>query len=332
MFKTKPQYFYNKNLLSILLLPLSWIYSIFFVIKTYKFFKGKKISNITICVGNIVVGGSGKTPICIEIGKKLKKHNKICFLTKGYNRKDNGRSVIIPERHKELFDIVETGDEAILLSEIADTFIVKKRNERNLTNYDIAITDDGYFDNTIHKDIVIAVFDGNFFIGNGKVLPAGPMRYYLKSLSKADFVIITNATNNDFEMQKIFLQQYIDKNNILLADLSVISKHSKYDMYIAFSGIGENEKFFRTLQKDDMLIIDAIGFEDHCEYNEKHLQKIRDVSQKHNIKRLITTSKDYAKLPKSFCNEFDIEVLEIKYVINGFERIEKKIIEVRNRK
>ena len=321
MFEKKPKYFSKKNCKSLALTPFSLIYEIFFLLCNIKFSKPKKICKKTICVGNIVCGGSGKTPICIALYKYFASlQYKVCFITKGYRRTTN-TNIIVPKKHNSFYLNKEIGDEASFLCRYADTFIVQHRGEAKCFAYDITIMDDGFFTKSVKKNCNIAVFDAEYFIGNGFTLPAGPMRYNLHAIKNADFIIITNS--KDIHLLKCIekLQKYIQKSHILQADLIVTSKHSLKENYFAFSGIGHNNKFFNTLKSLKINIIGLAQFEDHCRYTKKQIEKLQISILCSGAKRAITTSKDYVKLPQWFITKFNIEVLQIEYEIKGVEKI-----------
>ena len=322
MFKKKPKFFYKKSFISALLIPFSWIYFICFCIANIRLFKPKRVCKKTICVGNIVVGGSGKTPISIAIYKAFSKYySSCCFITKGYGRKTK-KPLILPCNHDLVFNASETGDEPILLSKYGDVFIVNKRSKADCHEYDLAICDDGYFDKSIYKDCQIVVFDSSFFVGNCRILPAGALRSWLKSLKKANFAIIANADEN-FENQVKFLEKgkYVVKEHILPAKLVVKSEHNKTKKYFAFSGIGENQKFLNSLKSYGINIVKFIGLNDHQEYSAKLLKKLTEEFVSSGADKMITTAKDYTKLSQEFCTKNDVEVFEIDYKIDGIEKI-----------
>ena len=328
MFKVKPKYFYKVSFVSKLLRIFSFFYLLGFyavcLLHKLSFKSKKRLGNHVICIGNIVCGGSGKTPVCIEIGKYLNAHGLDgCFVTKGYNRKSKTETNI-PKDHHQLFSADQVGDEALLLSNEADVFVVNKRAQSQCIDgkYDFVILDDGLFDDSIVKDINVVVFDSNFFIGNGYVLPAGPLRTRFKSLTKADFVILTDVKDDGSTQNQINrLSVYVDKDKILQAKLKVKSKHSKTEKYVAFGGIGENQKFFDTLKREGLDVVCEIEFEDHVWYDQKNIDILTTKLNDLKATRFITTSKDYVKLPEEFHD--NVEVLEIGYEIPGLEAIFK---------
>ena len=319
MFRTKPKYFYKINLISYLLLPFSWIYLLFFFISNIRFRKPKRLANKTICVGNIVCGGSGKTPICLELGRLLNERKEnFCYITKGYGRQTE-ENIVIPKNHNLLFNYKNTGDEALLLSNEADVFVVNNRQKAKCIGYDKVIFDDGFFDKSVKKDVNIAVFDGEFFIGNGCVLPAGPLRNIITSITKADFVIITNPNDNKINEQISFLSVFISRYRILTAKLEVKSKLDKKAKYIAFSGIGENDKFFKTAKESGLNIVDFVGFEDHTEYTMDKIKMLKKKFKNSGANKFLTTTKDAVKLSSDFLQQTDI--FEIGYTIENVDEI-----------
>lgn len=322
IFKQKPTFFYSRNFISWLLFPFSVFYAIGAIIKNFYFLPGKKIGKHTICVGNIVVGGAGKTPICIELGKYSEDKNgfSTCFLTKGYNRKEKIETKI-PRWSADLFSPNRTGDEALLLSEIADTFVVNQRAQSMTKDYDQVIMDDGFYDTTIEKDVNIAVFDCNFFLGNRFCLPAGPLRHLISiSMRRADFAIITDYQEAIGEQQVEYLSKYLPRERILPARLVVKSKHDEVnERYLAFAGIGEPDKFFNSAKNFGLKICDEAYFDDHHYYTDAEIENL--VSQMKDIgaTKLLTTTKDIIKIPKTYHKY--IEVFEIGYEIEGIEKI-----------
>lgn len=321
MFKKKPSFFYKKDFISTILVPFSWIYFLCFFIANLRFSRPKMICKKTICIGNIVVGGSGKTPICIVLCEALsKKFKNICFITKGYGRKSREHFFVSSE-DSYIFDVNDIGDEPKLLGEYSDVFVVKKRNKVKCSNYDLAICDDGFFDKSIYTDCKIAVFDGNFFIGNGRMLPAGPLRSTMKYLKKADFVIITNNVNDEIQQKIKVVKKYVHEDNILCANLVVTSKHDKTKKYFAFSGIGENGKFLKSLNNYGIEIVGFVGFEDHQEYSDEILDCLQNDFIKSGADKLITTTKDFVKLSSHFRFLDKVDVFKISYEIADIDKI-----------
>jgi tetraacyldisaccharide 4'-kinase len=305
----KTPHFWNTiNIFSVLLYPLSLLY--YFIYKCRIFLnKNPYKSRIPIvCVGNLTVGGSGKTPTCVAIAKFLKSKNEtFCFLSKGYTghfkgilklNKNNGKSEIV-------------GDEPLILFNQGDTFISKNRvlglkyiNEN--FDYDYIIMDDGLQNPTFIKDKILLLIDGNFGFGNNLILPAGALRDKIKNIyEKIDLAIVVGNGGSIIEKLK--------KYNINYTSAEIIAKNNnnidKNIEYVAFCGIGRPEKFKKTLMENSVKIRNFIVFEDH------HLYTPDDFNTLYKYNReLITTEKDWVKFDDK--NKKIIKFLAIEIRIN----------------
>ena len=305
----KPK-FWDKNqvtFFSILLFPISLIVKLFFFFK-HSITKTHQCSIPVICVGNIYLGGTGKTPICIEIFSILKSLNmNPAFIRKQY----------------DLFQ-----DEADLQKNVGPVYQNKKRIEAVedaiQNNANVAIFDDGFQDFSIKKNLSIICFNEKQWIGNGLTVPSGPLRENLYALKKADCVIINGKKNNDIENKifsknekiKIFYSNYKPQN---IDDF----QHKKV---IAFAGIGNPENFFDLLNDNKLNIVGTIKFPDHHKYSEKELENLLDKTKENNTV-LLTTEKDYFRISENY--KKNIKCLKIKVEIeNKSQFIEeiKKII------
>ena len=304
-----PKLWKSKNIFSIFLFPVSLIYGFFRKIHKIfsKEYKNKKLN--IICIGNLTAGGNGKTPVAIKIGEIFKQNGKnFAYLSKGYKGKINDFVKVDSKKHTYL----DVGDEPLLLSKIADTFVCKNRKKaiqilENKYNYDFIIMDDGFQNPTIHKNKNIIVVDGEYGIGNGFLLPAGPLREKLKdAIKRIDFVIIIGNDRQN-------LEEYFLKNNIKVFKANIkekIENINNNQKYIAFSGIGRPEKFFNSLKKIGYNVVKEISFEDHHIYTNNEIEKILLTAKKENAK-VITTSKDWIKLAKNYQNQIDVLEIEI---------------------
>tara|TARA_B100000965_G_C19481926_1_gene708953 strand:- start:140 stop:1069 length:930 start_codon:yes stop_codon:yes gene_type:complete len=283
----KPKFWDNKNLsfLAILLLPFSLIFYFFSFIKYFK--KSKKFSIPVICIGNIYVGGTGKTPLAIEIYQ----------ITKSLGKK--------PGFIKKYYNYLE--DEINMLKKIGPTFFNNEREEAiNLLiqkECNLAILDDGFQDSTIKKDFSIICFNSNQWIGNGFIIPSGPLREKLSSIKKADCIFINGDKNIKIEEQ-IF--QHISKSTrIFYSEYKILNveKFQNKNLF-AFAGIGNPSNFFNLLKKNNLNVVKSESFSDHHFYLEKEFNKILEMAKKLNA-ILITTEKDYNRMTdeqKKYCD------------------------------
>jgi len=305
----KPK-FWDKNQLSffsVLLFPISLVFrllGLFKVILT----KTNQSSIPVICVGNIYLGGTGKTPLCIEIFSILK------------NLKMN------PAFVRKKYDSFQ--DEANLQKQIGAIYQNKKRieaikeAEKNKAN--VIILDDGFQDFSIKKNLSIVCFNEKQWIGNGLTIPAGPLREDLSALKRANCVVINGKKNKDIEKKifsknkdiKIFYSNYKPQN----------IDEFKNKKITAFAGIGNPENFFDLLNDNKLNIVETIKFSDHHQYTEKELENLL-TKMKENETILITTEKDYFRISENY--KKNVNCLKIKVEIenkNQFIEEIKKII------
>ena len=260
--------------------------------------KDVKYKNIkTICVGNIYVGGTGKTPLTIKLNQILKKLNFKTATIKKFYKNQN--------------------DEQKLLRSKSSLYCKKKRIDalQNALedNIDIAIFDDGLQDAYLNYDLSFVCFNNFNWIGNGFLMPSGPLREKLKNIYKYDAIFLNGNEEDNSEIKnsikkisaniKIFETYYRPIN---------IHKFNIKDNYLIFSGIGNPNSYKKTLLKYNLKIIKEITFPDHYQYTKKDIEKIKLLAI--DLKAtIITTEKDYVKISQQSSNE--INFLEIDLVI-----------------
>ncbi len=260
-------------------------------------FEAYKASIPVICVGNLVTGGSGKTPTAIALYTLLKAENpksKIYFLTRGYGGIRKGPLLVEPSEHIYR----EVGDEALLLSNHAPTIISRDRAKgaqlAEELGADIIIMDDGLQNPTLHKDIRIMVINGEMGFGNQKTLPSGPLREPLETgFEHVDlFILIGEDTRGVLSL--LPEGKPVMKGSIQLSNSIPLQSDAAY---LAFAGMGYPEKFFNFLKDDLKLnVVKTESFPDHHPFRRDELKALHDDAQKLEA-RLITTSKDMARLP-----------------------------------
>ena len=294
----KPKFWdYKKpGFISFLLLPFSYLVLIynFFIIKK------KKINGIkTICVGNIYVGGTGKTPLSLEIIKILNNLNyKTCFIKKDYS---------------------DQIDEQRLLESKGKLFCEKNRidaaNKAIKENFTIAIFDDGLQDKKIKYDISLVCFNNKIGAGNGLVLPSGPLRENLKSLKKYDAVFLNGNSPTELSFEKK-IQEEFSNIKVFKSTYSIINleEFSNNERYLAFAGIGNFDNFIDLLKVNNINLVKTINYPDHYKYNDSDLKKIKEIA-KFNEAKIITTEKDFLRINENNRNE--INVVKIKLIINN---------------
>ena len=290
----KPKFWDYKepHIYSYLLLPFSIILKLISKINL----KSKpKLTNPmikTICVGNIYIGGTGKTSLAIKIKEILEKQNiKVCFIKKFYSNQI---------------------DEQKLLNKNGQLFTSKKRitalDEAILQGYQVAIFDDGLQDASIKYDLEIVCFNNLNWIGNGLTLPSGPLREDINNLKLYNNLFLNGNEEPLIEIKNKIrkINPKIDINQGKYVPLN-IENFNKEESYLVFSGIGNHKTFINMLKNSDFKIIDDLEYPDHYQYSIKDFYEIINKAKKYNAK-IITTEKDYLRL-----DSFDkTEILFIK--------------------
>ena len=288
--KTKISFF------SVLLFPIAFVFKLLVFFK-HTVTKSYQCSIPVICVGNIYLGGTGKTPICIEIFSILKNLDmNPAFIRKKYD---------------------SFQDEIDLQKQVGPVYQNTKRigaiEEAIQNKVNVAILDDGFQDFSIKKDFSIICFNEKQWIGNGLTIPSGPLREQISSLERANCVLINGTYNSDIE------------NKILKNNNSIKIYYFKYEptnidnfkdkKVICFAGIGNPKNFFNLLRDNKINILEEISFPDHYNYSKTDLNNLmKKAKEKNSI--LLTTEKDYLRIHKD-CRE-NVDCLKIKV------KIEKK--------
>ena len=296
----KPKFWdYKKpNINSYLLWPISFfiqLISLFKIIITKK----KSTSIKTICIGNIYLGGTGKTSLSLKINKILhEKKIKTCFIKKFYPDQIDEQNIL--ENNGKLFKSKKRLNSLI---------------QADLEGYKVAIFDDGLQDNSIDYDLKIVCFNNKNWIGNGLLIPSGPLREKIESLKNYDIVFLNGKSENALENKQIILKINprikIFESNYKIKNLDKLNKKSEY---LIFSGIGEPSSFRDILQDNNINVVKEIIYPDHYDYKKKDLENIIDEAKKNDAK-ILTTEKDFVKLSND--DKKQIDYLEIETNIDN---------------
>ena len=294
----KPKFWdYDKpNFLALLLWPLSIIYKVIFNLNNKKKIKINSIK--TICIGNIYIGGTGKTSLAIKIKQILDQKNiRACFIKKQY---------------------ADQIDEVKLLQNYGKIFVNKKRIEAlkqaASENYEVAIFDDGLQDNSIEFDLIFVCFNKLNWIGNGFVIPAGPLREDINNLKLYNHVFL-NGNEEKTEIEKNFIKKINPKTIIYESKYRPLNSEDfdKSEKYLVFSGIGNHKTFINMLKKKKFNILSDLEFPDHFYYKESDLNKIFLKAKKLNAK-IITTEKDYLRINQSLSKDIKFIKSELEII------------------
>ena len=307
MILKKPKFWdYNKpNIFAYILSPVAYLIKLInFFLKTSK---PRKFRIKTICLGNIYVGGTGKTSLSIAINKILNQKNiKSCFIKKFYKNQI---------------------DEQKLLKNYGKLFLSKKRVEAvkqaENENFEIAILDDGLQDKSIDYDVKFVCFNNINWIGNGMTIPAGPLRESVNNL-KIYKNIFLNGNLENIEKLKVEILKINPNINIHFGKYEPLNlnEFSKNDKYLIFSGIGNHQTFVKMIKNYGLNIFKDHEFPDHYKYTDKDINNILNEANDLNCK-IITTEKDYLRI-----NAEKKSLSNINFIKSELKIIdEKKLIE-----
>jgi tetraacyldisaccharide 4'-kinase len=271
--------------LRLLLTPVSWIYAEA-AAHRYRSRAPRHAGAPVICIGNLTVGGAGKTPIARAVRAKLGPHAHT--LSRGYGGRAVGPLRVTPD-----MDAREVGDEPLLHAKDGPAWVSRDRYAGAQAAVNAGahaiVMDDGFQNASLAKDLSIIAVDPGFGIGNGQVFPAGPLRERLADgLARADAIVMLGNVTEDAS----WLDQF--EKPVLFAKLEASAPPPEGKL-LAFAGLARPEKFFDTLVEAGAKIEDAVPFADHHVYSEEDLGLLSQMAAERAAK-LITTEKDAARL------------------------------------
>ena len=290
----KPKFWDNKKtfIFPMMLAPITLLNILISFIRKL-FIKRYNFSIPVICVGNIYLGGTGKTPFSIKLFNILKNMYK--------------NPVFIRKKYKSFHD------EVILQKKIGSVYENNYRvhaiNEAIQKKADVAILDDGFQDFSVNKSLSIICFNERQWIGNGFIIPSGPLRESLSALSRAEFAIINGEKN--IQIEKIITE----KNKNIKIYYTIYKpeniKEFQDKKVICFAGIGNPTNFFDLLSKYNVNIFEKKSFPDHYNYSEKELETLIEKSKKNNA-ILVTTEKDYFRIDEKYKKNIKYLKIEVE--------------------
>jgi tetraacyldisaccharide 4'-kinase len=287
-----PSFWKEPTKISTLLLPAAAVYSFFAAYARAG--SGVRAGVPVICVGNAVVGGSGKTPVALALGEMLKAQGRHPhYLTRGYKGRLAGPVRVDPSRH----GAADVGDEPLLLAEVLPTWVSRDRpagaKAAVAAGADMILMDDGFQNPSLIKDISLLVIDGAYGFGNGRLLPAGPLREPARgAIGRAGAVVFIGEDHHNILPTLPQGKPTLRAKIVPLADNEPLAGVP----VLAFAGIARPRKFYRTLHGLGAEVRHMMGYPDHHAYTPRDLASLRDKAKALGAK-LVTTAKDYARLP-----------------------------------
>lgn len=269
-------FWYSTSKIAYLLLPLSWIFSLIVAIRRQLFINriltSYRSTKPVVIVGNLSVGGNGKTPVVIWLVEQLQRRGIKCgVISRGYG----SRSAIYPLLVTAETNPTQGGDEPVLIAKRTGVSVCISANRQQAIEHllehqdcDVIISDDGLQHYKLQRDIEIVVMDAERGLGNGFVLPAGPLREREKRLSEVDF-IITNGGENKYSDAVMYLTpQYAI--NLVTQEKRLLSE---FKQAVAFAGIGNPQRFFKMLQGFGIDLLETYALQDHQAFTPELMTK-----------------------------------------------------------
>lgn len=290
-----PEFWHSDTIPSRLLEPLGALYG-WIVARRLAEAEEYRAAVPVICVGNIITGGAGKTPVCLAMVERLRaRGRKPHLLTRGYGGTEVGPRAVDPVRH----DATRVGDEALLLAGHAPTWVARWRPDGAVAavemGADIIVMDDGFQNPSIAKDLSLVVVDGGYGFGNGRVMPAGPCRERIEAgLARADAIVLIGEDRTGVAAR-------VGTLPVLGARLVPGPEAEEFRgrKVVAFAGIGRPAKFFDTLESVGAELVDCHSFPDHHPYTRADIAELAEQAAAAGA-LLATTAKDAVRVPSEF--------------------------------
>ncbi len=300
----KPLFWDNINLVSLILYPLGLITLLINILKKTQ--NKKKYEIKSICVGNLYLGGTGKTSLSIKINNILKKKYKTVFIKKKYFDQIDEQN-ILKSRGKLI--CTENRDKALKIA--------------SKQKYDLAILDDGLQDKSLNYNITIACFNSSDEVGNGFLIPSGPLRENISEIKNYDAVFLNGEKTN-----KKFLK-YIKKlsNNVKIFEAKYtptnLNSFNLKKKFLFFCGLGNPLEFERTLKKYKFKIKEKLIFPDHYNYFDEDIIRIKKLAKEKQL-NIVTTEKDFLRLNKK--NRKNVKFLKVDLSVKNIQNFSKFLI------
>ncbi|RLB71961.1 MAG: tetraacyldisaccharide 4'-kinase [Deltaproteobacteria bacterium] len=302
---------FQERLLLFLLLPFSYLYGVIVWVRNrcYQFgwFSSYRASLPVVSVGNLAVGGTGKTPVVDWLVKEFQKQGKRpAVVSRGFAGNFSGDVGVVSSGAGILMTAAECGDEPCLLAKRnpdCPVFIAKKRVDaikiiESSKNVDLIILDDGFQHQAVKRDVDLVLLDSTSPLGNGKPLPAGNLREFPGALKRADLLLMTRAgvqNRQHFMGFKVYESYHqLSTTAISLDGQAVPVSQLSGLKVLAFAGIADPENFFVSLENAGFRLDCKLGFADHVTYQGEILNKLQLAAA--DVDALITTEKDAVKL------------------------------------
>lgn len=283
---------------AVLLAPLGWCYTL---ATRLRLAMGEpwRAPVPVVCIGNLVAGGTGKTPVAIALARRLKaRGRRPHLLSRGHGGREAGPLQVDTSRHRA----IDVGDEPLLLAEAAPTWIARDRaagaRAAVAAGADCILMDDGFQNPSLAKDLSLIVIDGGYGFGNGRAIPAGPLREPVAAgLARADAVVLIGEDRHNV-IERIAAQRHaplILRARVIPDPEAVAALKDR--PVVAFAGIARPERFFSTLESIGCRVLSRHAFSDHHPFSEAEAVAMIEAAGREGAVA-VTTAKDHVRLPE----------------------------------
>ncbi len=314
----------------------------------FKIFQSRSLPCFVISIGNIVAGGTGKTPMTIFLANYLISLGyKVAIVTRGYKGTFEHKGGIVCDGDKTLCTPQEAGDEPFMMAKLLKLPLIvgKNRFKAGMTaikefSPDIIILDDAFQHIALKRDLNLLLLDTNNPFGNNYLLPRGTLREPLSSIRRSNAVIYTHSSSNTLPNIHIdniipghipvftsdhmsYINKVVPENYFALSASKTrkdISSYIQGKQILLFSGIANNSNLKKSCEQMGFIINQHIKFTDHYQYTKKDIDQIKTLFNQANMDFIVTTLKDYTKTSDFFSAEYPVIVLDVNIQFNGQNR------------
>lgn len=324
MLRSPPEFWHTGGVLPTLLAPLGWIFAAAGAVRRMTTHPWRAPMPV-LCVGNLVVGGAGKTPVALALARRLAQlGERPHLLTRGYGGRRSGPLRVKPNQHHYR----DVGDEALLLATAAPTWIARDRirgaRRAARLGASVLVLDDGFQNPRLVQDLKLVVVDGGYGFGNGRVMPAGPLRELVcTGLRRADVVVVLGEDRAGIA-RRLGRKPILRGRLVPRADAPSLTG----ERVVAFAGIGRPQKFFEFLTSLGAQVVSRHSFPDHHPFTERELARLAGEAERANA-RLVTTEKDLIRVPLALRR--DILTLPIEVIWENEAAVDAVLARVRSR-
>jgi len=323
---------------TVLLTIVSFVYGlgVWMRLVAYKIgaLKTKSLSACIISIGNITVGGTGKTPFVAMLAEWAgRRGSKLAILSRGYKGKGISDSTVVSDGTKVLASVDEVGDEPVLLARKLSSVPVLVSRERQPAGdlavrrfgSEILLLDDGYQHLSLHRDLNILLIDAKRQFGNGSLVPRGPLREPLEEIRRSDVIVITKCTTdctgnsldgflqNNFPGKPVYRSRHLpDKIVFPVSGETYSPEFLSSKKLVVFTGLAHPADFLQMVESLGAQVVHFEAFPDHHLFVQRELGNLVSHKKAFGADFLLTTEKDWVRIDGRIKVDVDIAVLEIK--------------------